>query len=159
VALLCAQPWPGNVRQLENAVFRAVVLAERDEIGTAEFPQIAAQPASEAPQPPAAPLLLDADAPMAAISLDQSQRTQSPQLSPELAQGSLPIVDAHGDIRPLAEIEAELIQLAIAHYDGQMSEVARRLRIGRSTLYRRLKDLGLDPGDGREISSNAVAEG
>src|SRR4029077_19198157 len=41
LGLLNAHPWPGNVRQLENAVFRAVVLAEGDEIGTAEFPQIA----------------------------------------------------------------------------------------------------------------------
>ncbi len=43
LALLAAYDWPGNVRQLENAVFRAVVLADRDELTTAEFPQIAAQ--------------------------------------------------------------------------------------------------------------------
>src|SRR6201993_253608 len=48
VALLCRHRWPGNVRQLENAVFRAVVLAEGDRIGTDEFPQIAAQIASAA---------------------------------------------------------------------------------------------------------------
>ena len=41
--LLAAHRWPGNVRQLENAVFRAVVLAETDEVGVNEFPQIAAQ--------------------------------------------------------------------------------------------------------------------
>ena len=43
LALLSAYDWPGNVRQLENAVFRAVVLADKDELTTAEFPQIAAQ--------------------------------------------------------------------------------------------------------------------
>src|SRR3989441_3714271 len=43
MSLLCTQAWPGNVRQLENAVFRAVVLAEGDEIGVSEFPQLAAQ--------------------------------------------------------------------------------------------------------------------
>ena len=42
MALLCAYRWPGNVRQLENAVFRAVVLAENDEIRTEDLPQIAA---------------------------------------------------------------------------------------------------------------------
>jgi DNA-binding NtrC family response regulator len=31
-----------------------------------------------------------------------------------------------------------------------MSEVARRLGIGRSTLYRKLKDLGLEPQEGGE---------
>ena len=40
--------WPGNVRQLENAVFRAVVLAESDEVGVADFPQIAALVAAPA---------------------------------------------------------------------------------------------------------------
>src|SRR5277367_2441576 len=43
LALLSVYDWPGNVRQLENAVFRAVVLADGDELTTAEFPQIAAQ--------------------------------------------------------------------------------------------------------------------
>ena len=43
LALLAAYDWPGNVRQLENAMFRAVVLADGDELTTAEFPQIAAQ--------------------------------------------------------------------------------------------------------------------
>ena len=37
------------------------------------------------------------------------------------------------------------IKSAIAHYDGQMSEVARRLGIGRSTLYRKLKDYDIEP--------------
>ena len=41
--LLSRHRWPGNVRQLENTIFRAVVLAEGDSIGTDEFPQIAAQ--------------------------------------------------------------------------------------------------------------------
>jgi DNA-binding NtrC family response regulator len=47
-------------------------------------------------------------------------------------------------VRPLDEIEAELIRYAIAHYRGQMSEVARRLQIGRSTLYRKLEALGMN---------------
>ncbi len=40
--LIKSYPWPGNVRQLENAVFRAVVLADGAELTVAEFPQIAA---------------------------------------------------------------------------------------------------------------------
>jgi DNA-binding NtrC family response regulator len=52
-------------------------------------------------------------------------------------------------MRSLAEVENEMIRLAIDHYQGQMSEVARRLGIGRSTLYRKLKDMGIDPDDER----------
>ena len=43
LALLTAYRWPGNVRQLENAIFRAVVLADGEEVTDAQFPQIAAQ--------------------------------------------------------------------------------------------------------------------
>jgi DNA-binding NtrC family response regulator len=37
-------------------------------------------------------------------------------------------------------METEIIRFAISHYRGQMSEVARRLKIGRSTLYRKLDE-------------------
>jgi DNA-binding NtrC family response regulator len=56
---------------------------------------------------------------------------------------ALALLDAEGRMRPLDELEAEIIRFAIAHHDGRMSEVARRLKIGRSTLYRRLGELGL----------------
>ena len=52
-------------------------------------------------------------------------------------------------MRALADVESEMIRFAIDHYNGQMSEVARRLGIGRSTLYRKLKELGIDPEEGR----------
>ncbi|MEZ0211759.1 MAG: response regulator [Xanthobacteraceae bacterium] len=55
----------------------------------------------------------------------------------------LALLDAEGRMRPLDELEAEIIRFAIAHHDGRMSEVARRLKIGRSTLYRKLGELGL----------------
>ncbi len=61
---------------------------------------------------------------------------------------ALALTDAGGNVRPLEEIEAEVIRFAIARYRGQMSEVARRLRIGRSTLYRKLDEIGLG-GAGR----------
>jgi DNA-binding NtrC family response regulator len=47
-------------------------------------------------------------------------------------------------LRVLEDIEADIIRLAIGHYRGRMTEVARRLGIGRSTLYRKLGDLGID---------------
>jgi DNA-binding NtrC family response regulator len=150
LALLSAYRWPGNVRQLENAVFRAVVLTDGSEIGVAEFPQIAqaAQGTSTLPPAPAmsgldAPSLDDSglDAPcLAAPALVDSTTADS---LPAALYAKLALLDATGDIRPLEEIEGEVIRFAIAHYRGQMSEVARRLQIGRSTLYRKLDSLGL----------------
>src|SRR5205814_5289885 len=56
----------------------------------------------------------------------------------------LPLLDPTGEVRPLEEVEREVIRFALSHYGGQMSEVARRLKIGRSTLYRKLDTLGID---------------
>ena len=57
---------------------------------------------------------------------------------------ALALLDESGHARALADIEAEAIRFAISHYRGQMSEVARRLHIGRSTLYRKLDSLARD---------------
>jgi DNA-binding NtrC family response regulator len=144
--LLTKCRWPGNVRQLENAVFRAVVLAETDTIGTGEFPQVAAQLANAPPQPTAPDV-----APQAVVEVPQFidiGPSMAPGLMPAGATpGSLVMLDNEGEVRALEEIEADTIRFAIAHYRGQMSEVARRLRIGRSTLYRKLEFLGLDDKD------------
>ena len=67
------------------------------------------------------------------------------------------LIDASGQVRPLEELEAEVIRFAIARYRGQMSEVARRLRIGRSTLYRKLDDIGLGGEDSGETEAENVA--
>jgi DNA-binding NtrC family response regulator len=162
LGLLNAHPWPGNVRQLENAVFRAVVLADGDEIGMAELPQIAVQMTRPmiAPAPPradaaseamdiAAPLIVD---PAPAMSPHETT------MSGDAPTDGLALLDAAGNVRPLDEIEAEVIRFAIARYRGQMSEVARRLRIGRSTLYRKLDDIGLDTDSGETEAENVAVE-
>jgi DNA-binding NtrC family response regulator len=154
LALLSSFRWPGNVRQLENAIFRAVVLADGDEIGVNEFPQIAAQlgPDAAVMQP-----LIDPSPAMAAGWPDArasgfNASDNAAALTMPLA--SLRLVDIHSDVRPLEDIEREVIRFAIAHYRGQMSEVARRLQIGRSTLYRKLEGLGLD-GENADARENA----
>jgi DNA-binding NtrC family response regulator len=70
---------------------------------------------------------------------------------------SLPLTDSHGEVRPLEEIERDVIRFAITHYDEQMSEVARRLKIGRSTLYRKLEGLGLNDGTGDNTVNEPAA--
>ncbi|MFN7358221.1 helix-turn-helix domain-containing protein, partial [Brevundimonas sp.] len=53
------------------------------------------------------------------------------------------ILDEEGHVRALDAIEGDLIRLAIERYEGHMSEIARRLGIGRSTLYRKVRENGL----------------
>ncbi len=79
-----------------------------------------------------------------------------PAAPPTAAADALAMLDAKGEVRPFDEIEAELIRYAVTHYRGQMSEVARRLRIGRSTLYRKLDALGLNT-EQNETHSDGVA--
>ncbi len=131
IQLLTRHNWPGNVRQLENAVFRAVVLADGPMLTPDEFPQITAHldgtPApDESPPEPAEPIEIAVAGPPAAAP------------APGVAT-----LDANGDVRPLAEVEEAMIRLALEHYAGRMTLVARKLGIGRSTLYRKLKDLGI----------------
>jgi transcriptional regulator of acetoin/glycerol metabolism len=62
---------------------------------------------------------------------------------PDETVGKAVAFDSDGDIRSLADVEAEMIRLALARYQGRMTIIARKLGIGRSTLYRKLKDLGI----------------
>ncbi len=156
VDMLQSYAWPGNVRQLENAVFRAVVLAEGDAIGVDEFPQIAGQaPLLATPAPATVPLaghaaaIVQSSPPLALV--DDGAAAGAPEPS---GPGTLSLLDARGEVRPLGEIEDAAIRFAISHYRGQMSEVARRLQIGRSTLYRKLEVAG---SPAPEIGATSVA--
>ncbi|MDJ0976973.1 MAG: sigma-54 dependent transcriptional regulator [Erythrobacter sp.] len=116
LALLAAYDWPGNVRQLQSVLFRAAVYCDGNTLTAESFPQL-----SE--------MLGEQDVPESA----------------HLHEGvGVMLYTEDGNLRPLEEIEADVIRLAIGHYRGRMTEVARRLGIGRSTLYRKLSDLGID---------------
>ncbi len=135
--------WPGNVRQLENAIFRAVVLAESDELTSADFPQL---PVMTADHTSMSQVTVSADASAAAI-----HELPRPHLTRLLSD------DGHA--RPIAAIEEEIIRHAIDRYSGRITDVARRLGIGRSTLYRRLKELGLDDTCGSDDTAEDRATG
>ncbi|WP_159732005.1 sigma-54 dependent transcriptional regulator [Methylosinus sp. Ce-a6] len=140
--LLASYDWPGNVRQLENAVFRAVVLADGDELTVNEFPQIAAHVEGFSARVPPVPATAAGPAPEREIVRVE---IRDPNV--------MALLGPHGDMRRLEELEAEVIKFALVHYRGQMSEIARRLGIGRSTLYRKMKEYGL----GDEMGENVDA--
>ncbi len=128
--MLCDFDWPGNVRQLENAVYRAIVLADAPYLAPHDFPAISGlkPPMSEA-RPASAPVAIPTGAELIADM-----------------PGTAPVrfLDERGHLRKLEDIEKDLIELAIETYAGHMSEVARRLGIGRSTLYRKVREQGID---------------
>ncbi|MDD3838271.1 MAG: sigma-54 dependent transcriptional regulator [Phenylobacterium sp.] len=134
LACLTAFDWPGNVRQLENAVYRAIVLADAPYLQPYDFPSISGQ---AAPMPEAAPVAAPASAPAAVMSA-QELIAEAPAGAP------VRILDERGHLRTLEEIVRDLIQLAITVYAGHLSEVARRLGIGRPTLYRKVREQGLE---------------
>ncbi|MDB5512871.1 MAG: sigma-54-dependent Fis family transcriptional regulator [Enterovirga sp.] len=142
LSLVCNYDWPGNVRQLENAMFRAVVLADGDELTVAEFPQIASQVDGYDIRIPPVPAR-DAAAPAAVKEIVRVE-VRDPHATS--------LIDDVGEVKKLDEMEAEVIRFALGHYRGRMSEVSRRLGIGRSTLYRKLKELGLDEGVDQEAA-------
>ena len=116
LALLAAYDWPGNVRQLQAVLFRAAVFCDGDALTAQDFPQ---------------------------LSELLGEITPDAQLTGGHDGIGVMLYTPDGNLRPLEEIEADIIRLAIGHYRGRMTEVARRLGIGRSTLYRKLGDLGI----------------
>jgi len=148
MALLSSYDWPGNVRQLENSVFRAVVLAEGDELTVAEFPQIATHVAGFDVRLPPLP------APVAASAPREREIVRVEVRDPN----ALSLLGPNGEMRRIEDIEAETIRFALAHYRGQISQIARRLGIGRSTLYRKMKEYGLSDGaEGEGVESEETS--
>ncbi|MFC0203419.1 sigma-54-dependent transcriptional regulator [Novosphingobium soli] len=117
LSLLAAYDWPGNVRQLQAVLFRAAVFCDGDALTSDDFPQLLS-------------ILGTGSSPVAGNPMQESSGVM--------------LYTADGNLRPLEEIEADVIRLAIGLYRGRMTEVARRLGIGRSTLYRKLSELGID---------------
>ncbi|MGQ0672212.1 MAG: sigma-54-dependent transcriptional regulator [Hyphomicrobium sp.] len=147
--LVTAYNWPGNVRQLENAVFRAVVLADGPELTVSEFPQIAAHVDGFTAEIPAAPTALQKQPAYTGPAGLGAEDTipQTIEVRGANGQGAIgiPAITEAGEVRRLEDIEADMIRLALGRYRGHMTEVAKRLNIGRSTLYRKMQEYGLEP--------------
>ena len=147
--MLQSYTWPGNVRQLENAVFRAVVLADSHELTVAEFPQIAAHVDGFDAEIPAAPTVLQKAPAYTGPALLGAENTVPHTIDVRAhSTGSslgIPAMAEDGEIRSLEAMEADMIRLALGRYRGHMTEVAKRLNIGRSTLYRKMQEYGLEP--------------
>ncbi|MFN9758521.1 MAG: sigma-54-dependent transcriptional regulator [Planctomycetota bacterium] len=118
LSALTEAPWPGNVRQLENVVERAVVLGQGDRIDLADLPPLA--------RPPAAGATVTATA------------TASTPARAEAASGAvLPWKDA------IAVAERDILVQALANCGGNRERAAKALGIDRSTLFHKLRKHGV----------------
>ena len=95
-----AYRWPGNIRELENVMERAVILCKRDYVTLIDIPDAIGRRADEA--------------------------------APPLAVGW-----------PLRH-ERERIESALKEHKGNMSHAAKELGMSRPTLYKRVKEYGID---------------
>ena len=127
LTVLMRYGWPGNVRQLASVLLRAGLQRDGGSLTVEDFPHIATQSRFSARASDVVPRM-----------------TQHSTDAAVNGVGAVTIFDDDGHIRPLDEIEADLIRLAIGHDGGRKTEVAIRLGIGRSTLYRKVSDIGID---------------
>ncbi len=125
-----AYHWPGNIRQLQNALFRAVILSETDMLTPSDFPHLG-----------------DSTLPLNTTIPTQTQAVSSSPINgfqERLTGAAVELQDSEGHIIKLADMEKAVIAAALKRYDHKMAEVARRLGIGRSTLYRKVTEYKLD---------------
>lgn len=128
IMLLNSYHWPGNVRQLENVVLRAAILSDGEMITEKDFPQI----------------LADIE------RMDKEKKLHNRRTDDLIKSLEIPeefhnicIYDGNADVHNIDYIEKMMIKYAYIRYGGKMTEIAKRLSIGRSTLYRKVEEMGL----------------
>jgi two-component system nitrogen regulation response regulator GlnG len=128
--LMRAYSWPGNVRQLENAVKRLVLTSRFDEITRSEVEAVLGQ------QPSREPVLGAGD---------------TEKLSASVARHLRRYFDLHGNMLPppglygriLKEVEQPLIEIALEATGGNQAKCADLLGINRNTLRKKITDLDI----------------
>jgi len=114
--LMCNYEWEDNVRQLKNAIFRAVVLCDDEYLKSENFPQL--------------------------LNKENNTLTKSKAVIKENSSINSELIDIFDDdgvCKTLDTIEEEIVRRLVDIYNGNLSEVAKKLDVGRSTVYRKLK--------------------
>jgi transcriptional activator for dhaKLM operon len=106
MATLCRYPWPGNVREMESALERAVAHSQEGVVRVVNLPE--------------------------SIRSGRVITADSPQAEPVLS---------------VAEAEREAIIRAGQATQGRVTDMAKQLGIGRTTLWRKMKHFNISPAD------------
>jgi DNA-binding NtrC family response regulator len=118
--VLLQHRWPGNVRELENVIERAVILAQHAKLGLEDLPE---------------ELRFHSDAPSMAVD-DQEEEAKAAAAADGASGTALK--------EALKMPERDLILKVLAEVRWNRSEAAKRLGIHRSTLYHKIRQLGID---------------
>ncbi|MEM8712295.1 MAG: sigma 54-interacting transcriptional regulator, partial [Planctomycetota bacterium] len=120
--------WPGNIRELRNAVERAAIMTPRGEI-------------------PAEHLMLGPSGPAAALSSAHAGANGAIPVEPSPAEAADPLAATQrfdeSDLH-LGNMEAAMIRRALEVTQGNKGRAARALGIHRSTLYKKLELYAID---------------
>jgi DNA-binding NtrC family response regulator len=122
IEAMVRHPWPGNVRELGNVVHRAMLSCDGEELRLGDLPpELRALALSPVPRPSVVP---------------------PPPAVPAFEPGPATELEASDQIIEMRELEARAIRHAIRATGGNVAQAAKRLGIGRATIYRRLEELG-----------------
>ncbi len=150
IAAMTRYAWPGNVRELRNAVERAVVLGDSDQIRAADLPpQLLASTQAARTRPSSATPPLGSSSmstvPAVVIDVPSAQVTTPVSIKPiGFVEPVVVPATSPAPARSLKDLEREGILAALAATQGNKAQAAAILEIDRSTLYKKLKDYGIE---------------
>jgi len=140
IAAMTRYSWPGNVRELRNAVERAIVLGDRETVQAQDLPpQVLAQ--AQAPR-----TRTSSPTPPLGSAISTAMPTVPAAVPPIVIEAAPPMAAPapRASARSLRELEKEGILAALAATNGNKAQAAAILEIDRSTLYKKLKDYGIE---------------
>lgn len=112
--LLIAYHWPGNVRQLENTIHRAIALSDQKTLILSDFEHL--------------------------LRHENDHTTEHhPDIATNRTITHNPYMTQHGDFKTIETLEHDAMRAALEHFDGNITAAATALGIAKSTFYRKMK--------------------
>jgi len=105
--------WPGNIRQLENTINRAMVISEGNQLLPQDFSVIFSG---------------------GNMSFPTENGTHTSH-----TQHDICVISSEGNIKTANEIEQEAVHMVLNHHNGNITQAAKSLGMAKSTFYKKIK--------------------